>query len=400
MSRTAIARPVLLHVQPDDVPYRVAFAQLESHSLSALEECLTAFQTHGGAGDARAAWHAPARDWHGLRVSAAGQRLAAELLERRRSLDPQRYLEDLAARGVRVTVYGASDYPSALEHISQPPAVLYYRGRLEGLSRPCVGVVGTRRASDYGLKAARFFSTGLARAGAAVISGMAYGIDQAAHQACLQAGGITFAVLGCGPEMCYPENATRLKAEIEASGAVISQFAPGVEPLKGHFPARNRIISGLSHAVLVVEAPAKSGAIITADFALDQGRELFAVPGNIFSANAAGTHRLLADKVARPAVEPADVLSLIGVACHEQPMAFPGGEPATGPALELDETTTRVWSVLSGEQAGGDVFEAVDLEDILRRSGEPLTAVLRSLTRLELEGLIRRRVGNTYQRKR
>lgn len=204
------------------------------------------------------------------------------------------YLESIYKCNADVVTIRDSNYPQALRYIADPPVVLYVRGRLEA-DALCVAVVGSRRASFYGLDVARRLSRELAAHGVTIVSGLARGVDAKSHWGALEGGGKTIAVLGCGVDIIYPPENRELMNRICESGAVISEYLPGTEPVPYHFPARNRIISGLSQGVAVVEANEKSGSLITADFALEQGRDVFAVPGNINSANSAGTNRLIRD---------------------------------------------------------------------------------------------------------
>ena len=183
-------------------------------------------------------------------------------------------------------------YPEALKNIPDPPVVLYCRGKLER-DAVCVAVVGSRRATVYGLEMTRRLSQELASHGVTVVSGMARGIDSKAHSGALESGGRTIAVLGCGVDVVYPSENLSLMNKICQSGAVISEYLPGTPPIPFNFPARNRIISGLTQGVVIVEANEKSGSLITADFALEQGREVFAIPGNINSMNSIGTNKLI-----------------------------------------------------------------------------------------------------------
>lgn len=194
--------------------------------------------------------------------------------------------------GVRLLTIFEDDYPASLRQIADPPLVLYVMGQLPQ-AKYAVAIVGSRDCTDYGLKAAKFFSKQLALRGIPIISGGARGIDTAAHEACLEAGGTTVAVLGCGIDVAYPEENKALFQRIAQNGAVITEYAPGVSPLSRNFPARNRIVVGLSQAVLVAEAAQKSGALITAHLAADEGREVYCVPGSIFTGKSVGCHSLL-----------------------------------------------------------------------------------------------------------
>ena len=188
------------------------------------------------------------------------------------------------------------NYPELLKQIYDPPKCLYVMGNLEILNTPSIAIVGCREASEYGKKAATYFSYNLAKQGITIVSGLAKGIDSYSHIGALQAKGKTIAIIGSGLDIIYPkENEQLAKKIIEQGGAIISEYPLGTRPTQDHFPARNRIISGLSKAVLVVEAKEKSGSLITADFAMEQGKEVYAVPGNINSINSVGTNNLIKD---------------------------------------------------------------------------------------------------------
>ncbi len=205
-------------------------------------------------------------------------------------------LERCDQAGLRILTYQDAAYPGRLKNIADPPAVLYYKGQLPELDAwPVIGVVGTRKASAYGMTAAKRLGYQIARCGGIVVSGMAYGIDGMAMSGALTAGGRTLGVLGCGADIVYPAANRALFRDVEQYGCILSEFPPGTPPAKWTFPKRNRIISGLSNGVLVVEAPEKSGALITARQAAEQGRDVFAVPGNIDQPSFVGSNRLLRD---------------------------------------------------------------------------------------------------------
>ena len=218
----------------------------------------------------------------------------AALLDRQARKDAVKHMEEVFKCDAEVITIKDGRYPEILKNIPDPPAVLYCRGKLEK-DAVCVSVVGSRRATPYGLETARRLSRELAENGITVVSGMARGIDSKAHCGALEGGGRTIAVLGCGLDIVYPPENKELMENICRSGAAISEYVPGTPPLQFNFPARNRIISGLSRGVAVVEANDRSGSLITAEFALEQGRDVYAVPGNINSANSAGTNKLLKD---------------------------------------------------------------------------------------------------------
>ncbi len=219
-----------------------------------------------------------------------------EALQNKNLTQAEKILSDCEKEKLHILTYRDAAYPTALKNIADPPMVLYYKGQLPDFdSNPVIGIVGTRKASAYGLNTAKRMGYQIAKCGGIVVSGMAYGIDAMAMGGALTAGGRTVGVLGCGADVVYPLSNRGLFADTEKFGCILSEFAPGTPPLKYNFPKRNRIISGLSNGVLVVEAPARSGALITARQAGEQGRDVFAVPGNIDQPTFAGSNALLRD---------------------------------------------------------------------------------------------------------
>jgi DNA processing protein len=262
------------------------------------------------------------------------------------------------------------DLPELLQQIHDPPRSLFLRGAADAeiLARPAVAIVGARACSSYGAQVARMLGRELAAAGLVVVSGLARGIDGEAHRGALDAGGLTVAVLGCGIDRDYPAAHAELARRICEQGLVVSEYEPGVEPAPWRFPARNRIIAGLAAVTVIVEARERSGALITADFALEDGREVFAVPGEITGTLAAGTNRLLRQGAA-PLTSADDVLELFGLAASQRPRA-----PAVG------ATAARVLERLADSAASADeLARATDLEP------GPLAA---GLAELELAGLV------------
>ena len=238
-----------------------------------------------------------------------GQGTLTALLRKSTEKDAARITLWCHRNGVRILTFDSIDYPASLREIDEPPAVLYCRGKLPVFDgRLTVGVVGTRKADAYGERVTYKLSFELAAAGAVIVSGMAAGLDGIAAAAALNAGSETVAVLGCGIDLVYPKQHTRLAAEIAEHGAILTEYAPGTKPHGWNFPMRNRIISALSGAVLVVEAGENSGALITARYAVVQGKTLLAVPGDITSPRSAGTNRLLADG-ALPALDAEEILA-------------------------------------------------------------------------------------------
>jgi DNA processing protein len=284
-----------------------------------------------------------------------------------RSFDERAYGERLTSAGARFVPRSAAAFPPLLRSIHDPPPGLFLRGVGEPdvLSRPAVAVVGARACSGYGASVARSLGRELGAAGLVVVSGLARGVDAEAHRGALDAGGTTVAVLGCGIDRDYPAAHTELARRVAESGLIVSEYAPGVEPAPWRFPARNRIVAGLSAAVVVVEARERSGALITADLALEEGREVFAVPGEITSSLSAGTNTLL-KLGASPLTAAADILSCFGLETAP-------ARAAEGPAAELLD--------LVREHPGG-------ADELARRAGLASADVARVLVELELAGLV------------
>jgi DNA processing protein len=271
---------------------------------------------------------------------------------------------------VRFLRRGDSAYPPLLGQLYDPPPQLYLRGEAssELLARPAVAVVGARSCSAYGAEVARTLGRELAAAGVVVVSGLARGIDGEAHRGALDAQGPTVAVLGCGIDRDYPRSHADLARRIAEAGLMVSEYPPGVEPAPWRFPARNRVIAGLSLATVVVEARERSGALITADFALELGREVFAVPGEITAARSVGTNNLLRQGAA-PLLGVADVLEALGIERAPPPPPTP-----VSPAAEA------VLRVLADEPSGAD--------EVARASGRASAEVAAVLVELELAGLV------------
>ena len=306
-------------------------------------------------------------------AAARGAHLVREPRDRayvafKRSFDVAGYLAGLAAAGVRWLARSDSAFPPLLRAVHDPPAGLFVRGAAEVdlLGRAAVAIVGARSCSPYGAQVARMLGRELAAAGLVVVSGLARGIDGEAHRGALDAGGVTVAVLGCGIDRDYPASHAELAARIRATGLAVSEYAPGVEPAPWRFPARNRIIAGLCAATVVVEARERSGALITADLALEEGREVFAVPGEITSALSRGTNDLLR-LGATPLTGSGDVLELFGLS------------PAAATAVDLSETADNVLGRLRDGPASAD--------ELARATRLGADALASALTELELAGV-------------
>ena len=273
--------------------------------------------------------------------------------------------------GIAILPWGASDYPVALREIPGAPLLLYRAGKAWA-GGDAVAVVGSRAPTGPGREFARILSGELAAAGWTVVSGMARGIDAAAHKGALRSGGTTVAVLGCGVDVAYPREHAELRDEILETGAIFSEYPPGSSPLPHRFPERNRIVSGLSRGVIVAEAPERSGALITARIALEQGRDVMVVPGNPWFAHTAGGNRLLREG-ATPVCSVADVHGALGC---PSPVAVSG-------------VAARVLDALEGERHVGEIAEAVSV---------PVQELLPCLLEMELANLVEKRPGNYYKK--
>ena len=321
----------------------------------------------------------------GLSPAAVGGLLAFSAWDR--LADEMRRVREAGARLVR---YSDAAYPERLRAIPDPPPVLYVRGSPEAAGRAAVGVVGSRAPSEYGREMTRLLCGGLASAGIAVVSGLARGIDGEAHETALSRGGGTVAVLGSGVDVLYPPEHGDLCRRIEESGAVLSEHPLGTRPLPHHFPARNRIISGLSLGVVVVEATERSGSLITARWALEQGREVFAVPGPAGASRSRGPHRLIREG-AKLVENLADIIEEIApqLAAVPPPVAAADpGETASGPF----RVEGPAGAILRDLETG-----PLQMDDVIHRAGLPSQEVCALLLDLELQGLLKQLPGKRYQ---
>ncbi len=330
-----------------------------------------------GLGSPEAAWMAGS-----VALAEAGldRRAVESLVATRSRVDLQREMGKLQQQGIQLLTLDDPDYPHRLRQIADPPPVLYLKGDLNAGDDLAVAIVGTRRPTIYGRQAAELFAKGLAQHGVTVVSGLAKGVDTFAHRATLDGGGRTVAVLGSGLDIIYPGENRRLAAEVVERGALISEFPLGTQPDGINFPRRNRIIAGLSLACLVVEAAETSGALITAEFALEQGREVFAVPGNIFSPASRGPNRLIAEG-AKPVCEMADLLEELKLEAAVEQREVRGAVPET----EAEATILRCLT-----------HEPLHIDEIRRSVCLPMSVVSSTLTMLELKGLARQAGGMNY----
>lgn len=298
-------------------------------------------------------------------------------------------LRRVRAAEIAIIPFNDPNYPARLRMIPDPPAVLYVKGRMVAEDERAVAIVGSRSASDYGRRVACALARGLASSGFTVVSGMARGIDGAAHESALQAGGRTVAVLGSGVEQIYPPEHEALYRRITEKGAVISELPVGTRPVSFNFPARNRLISGLSLGVVVVEATERSGSLITAAAALEQGREVFAVPGEVGASRSRGSHRLI-----RQGAKLVETVDDILEEIAPQLVRRRGGSEA--PARSLPPSTSaptrKVLELLQDN--------SLQVDQVIERSGLPAAQVLEILLDLELQGFIRQVPGKIYAAER
>lgn len=285
-----------------------------------------------------------------------------------------------AQPGQSIITLADPGYPPALLEIADPPTLLYVRGRADLLRRPALAMVGSRNATPQGIQTAEAFARELAGRGLAIVSGLALGIDAAAHRGALKAGGDTVAVIGTGADRVYPASNKELALAIAERGAVISEFPLGMPVLAANFPRRNRLISGLAQGVLVVEAATGSGSLITARLAAEQGREVFAIPGSIHSPLARGCHQLIRDG-AKLVESAQDILEELGGFDRGGPAAMPPPEPPPASGL----------LALLGH-------DPCSLDELAARSGRPADSLLAELLALELAGDLASLPGNRYQR--
>ncbi|HEX8950130.1 MAG TPA: DNA-processing protein DprA [Dissulfurispiraceae bacterium] len=301
-----------------------------------------------------------------------------------------RELEAAERHGVRIIRYTDKEYPGPLRHIDNSPVLLYSKGSIIEEDQYAVAVVGSRNMTAYGRRIAETIAHDLASRGLTIVSGMARGIDTVAHQGALRAGGRSIAVLGCGLDTVYPSENRTLLGELSGSGCVISEFPMGMPPNKENFPRRNRLISGLSLGVLVVEATARSGSLITANYALEQGKDIFAVPGSIDARNSEGTNTLI-KKGAKLVQSADDIMEELApvlkglLRARKNPGAGPGGLPAK---LEISDEEKAICNILGGDPKHIDIIARELKVSPARLSG--------LLLNLELKGIVKQTEGNNF----
>jgi DNA processing protein len=357
----------------DDRQFWVSFHRISGVGSARISRLLECFDT------LEDAWRAGDRE---IRATGLPSDVVSAILSERPSIDPANEMERIERAGVRALTLDDPDYPRLLRHIPLPPPVLYVRGTLLPTDELSIGVVGTRRSTSYGTDMTARISRGLAEAGVTIVSGLALGIDTVAHRVALEAGGRTLAVFGCGLDTIYPPRNRVLAERIVENGALISEYALGTKPDARNFPVRNRIISGLSRGVVVVEAPTRSGALITTSFAADQGRDVFAVPGSALSSASAGCHDLIRNG-AMLITSAEQILDHLDVARVEV---------QTQARLTLPETSSEriLYEIVGAEPR--------HVNELSIESGLPIHETSGTLLALELKGLVRQSAAQHYVR--
>jgi DNA processing protein len=355
----------------NDLGYWIGFSRVSGIGPVRLRALLDHF------GDIAQAWRASTAT---LQAIGFDRRTIESFSVTRGKLDLEAELARVVALGVTVLTWDSPDYPDLLRAVSNPPPVLYVRGELLPQDNWALGVVGTRRASVYGREATRSLVGGLAASGVTIVSGLAYGIDTHAHQTALDAGGRTIAVLGNGIDITYPAQNRKLADRIVEHGALVSEYPLGTQPESRNFPPRNRIISGLSLGVLVVEGAADSGAMITADFAAEQGREVFAVPGNILNRASEGPNRLIQ--------QGAKLVIRIGDILEELNLTMAAEQSEAREVIPDNDIEAVLLKHLSAEP--------IHVDELGRAVGLPIHEVAGTLTLMELKGKVRQVGGMNY----
>ncbi|MBF0517222.1 MAG: DNA-protecting protein DprA [Nitrospirae bacterium] len=359
---------------PSELTYLLALSSIPVVGPGTTRKLLNAFGTPENI------FRATLRDL--LQVEGIGKARAQGVVNFKAWEATEKVIELCEQTGIRILYYKDADYPPLLKEIPDHPLILFVKGQLRPEYRYAIAIVGTRKASHYGISVTERFTEQLTSMGFTIISGMARGIDTAAHKKAIQNNGNTIAVLGCGVDVVYPPESAWLYKRIVEEGAVVSEFLPGTKPLRENFPVRNRLISGLSLGVLVVEASQKSGALITAEFALDQGREVFAVPGNVMSSSFAGTHSLI-QKGAKLVQSADDIV-------EELRHILKGFvKAAKKPEIALDEEEQRLCAQIS--------HEPIHIDEIIRNSGVASNDVLTLLLGLEIKGVVKQIDGKKFQ---
>src|SRR5687767_3464971 len=355
----------------DDKKYWIGFNLIKGIGAVRMQALIQYF------GDLEAAWKAAPAE---LAEARLGKTLIERVIQAREGVDLDKLWERIEKQGIKILTWQDESYPQRLKEIDQPPPVLYIRGVYLPDDLFAVAIVGTRRVTPYGRQITEELSAFLAANGITVISGLARGIDAIAHQSTLKAGGRSIGVLGSGVDKIYPPEHRGLAEQMMERGAIISDYAPGTPPDASNFPPRNRIISGLSLAVVVIEAGETSGALITAEFAAEQGREIFAVPGSILAPQSKGTNKLLQNG-ALPLLSVNDLMQALD-------LTRMGEQKAARKMIPADATEARLMSVLSSEP--------LHVDEIRNQAELPIEKVSATLALMELKGMVRQVGGMNY----
>lgn len=361
---------------PSEARFWVAFSLIPGVGTQRVRAMLARF------GTLSEAWRATRTD---LAEAGLDARTVRQIADERGNIDPDAEWARLEQEKVQALTWDDPAYPPRLREIADPPPVLYARGELSPKDDLSVAVVGTRRPTPYGRQVAEEMSHQLASRRITVVSGLARGVDGVAHRAAISAGGRTLAVLACGLDMVYPPEHKKLAAEIAEHGALLSEQPLGVQPRGDFFPRRNRILSGMSLGVLVVEGDVKSGALITANLANDQGREVFCVPGSIYSTQSRGTNLKIQRGEAKLVLSVEDVLEELNLQAAPEQIAMIELSPATDTEAELLRHISR---------------EPVHIDEVCRDSGLPASTVSSLLAMMELKGLVKDMGSKSYVRAR
>ncbi|MCY4438377.1 MAG: DNA-processing protein DprA [Chloroflexi bacterium] len=359
----------------EDRAFYVALSMAPDIGPGRMHRLLRHFGTMG------AAWSASPAAWRDAGLEPA---VAANLERARGKIDPTKELARLAKAQIEALTWADAAFPPLLRQIPSPPICLYVRGSVAASDALGVAIVGTRNATSYGRSVTRRLATDLAANGVTVVSGLARGIDAVAHRAALESGGRTLAVFGCGLDIIYPAEHRRLAEEIAVQGALISEYPLGRQPAADQFPVRNRLISGLSLGVVITESRERSGALITAEFAGQQGRDVFAVPGSIMTRSSAGPHRLIQDG-AKLVMNVEDILGELNI--H-----MTGRQAELATAIPMSAEEGRIFEVLDGDP--------VHVDEISAQTAIPVQEVSSLLTLMEVRGVVHAVGALTYARGR
>ena len=355
----------------DDKRYWIGFNLIKGIGAVRMQALIQYF------GDLEVAWKAAPAD---LVKAGLGAKVIERILQARETVNLEKLWEKIESQGIKVLTWQDESYPGRLKEIDQPPPVLFVRGEYLPDDLFAVAIVGTRRVTAYGRQITEELSSFLATNGITVVSGLARGVDAIAHQSTLKAGGRTIGVLGSGVDKLYPPEHRGLAEQMMERGAIISDYALGTPPDASNFPPRNRIISGLSLAVVVIEAGETSGALITAEFAAEQGREVFAVPGSILAPQSKGTNKLI-QRGALPLLSMNDLMQALD-------LTRMGEQKAARKMIPADATEARLMNVLGSEP--------LHVDEIRNQAELPIEKVSATLALMELKGMVRQVGGMNY----